>query len=138
MAFLAARLDRIKPSPTIAVTMQARRLKEAGRDVIGLGAGEPDFDTPPNIREVAKRAIDSGQTRYTNVDGTDELKKAIALDPDNDPLLFQLVGSRATLTPSPIPAGEGLAAAIVLIARSAEADLAGLASLLDDAVLREE
>jgi aspartate aminotransferase len=77
MAFLADRLDRIKPSPTIAVTMKARQLKEAGRDVIGLGAGEPDFDTPDNIKEAAIKAIRAGDTKYTNVDGTDALKKAI-------------------------------------------------------------
>ncbi len=77
MAFLADRLDRIQPSPTIAVSTKARQLQAAGKNVIGLGAGEPDFDTPANIREAAKRAIDSGKTRYTNVDGTDELKRAI-------------------------------------------------------------
>jgi aspartate aminotransferase len=77
MSFLAARLDRIKPSPTIAVTAKARALKAAGRDVIGLGAGEPDFDTPENIRQAAARAIEAGETRYTDVDGTPALKKAI-------------------------------------------------------------
>ncbi len=77
MAFLADRLDRIKPSPTIAVTMKARELKAQGRDVIGLGAGEPDFDTPENIKQAAIKAINSGDTKYTNVDGTDALKKAI-------------------------------------------------------------
>ncbi|MBL8710481.1 MAG: pyridoxal phosphate-dependent aminotransferase [Rhodospirillaceae bacterium] len=77
MAFLADRLDRIKPSPTIAVTMKARELKAAGRDVIGLGAGEPDFDTPDNIKQAAIKAIQAGDTKYTNVDGTDALKKAI-------------------------------------------------------------
>ncbi|WP_114394261.1 pyridoxal phosphate-dependent aminotransferase [Oleisolibacter albus] len=78
MPFLADRLSRIKPSATIAVTSKARALKAAGRDVIGLGAGEPDFDTPESIREAAKAGIDRGQTRYTDVDGTAELKKAIA------------------------------------------------------------
>jgi len=78
MAFLADTLLRVKPSPTIAVTNLARELKAAGRDVIGLGAGEPDFETPENIREAAKRAIDAGQTRYTQVDGISELKAAIA------------------------------------------------------------
>jgi aspartate aminotransferase len=78
MAFLADRLDLIKPSPTIAVTMKARELKAAGRDVIGLGAGEPDFDTPDNIKAAAVEAIKRGETKYTNVDGTIELKKAIA------------------------------------------------------------
>jgi len=78
MAFLADRLKLIKPSPTIAVTTKALELKAAGRDVIGLGAGEPDFDTPDNIKEAAYRAIRAGQTKYTAVDGTPELKKAIA------------------------------------------------------------
>jgi aspartate aminotransferase len=77
MSFLANRLARIKPSPTIAVTTKAAELKAAGRDVIGLGAGEPDFDTPANIREAAKRAMDKGETRYTAVDGTPALKQAI-------------------------------------------------------------
>ena len=77
MGFLSATLDRVKPSPTIAVTNKARELAAAGRDVIGLGAGEPDFDTPEHIREAAKRAIDAGHTRYTAVDGIPELKRAI-------------------------------------------------------------
>ncbi len=70
-------LARIKPSATIAVTAKARALKAAGRDVIGLGAGEPDFDTPQNIQEAAFRAIAEGKTRYTDVDGVPELKDAI-------------------------------------------------------------
>ena len=77
MAFLSDTLARVKPSPTIAVTNKARELKAAGRDVIGLGAGEPDFDTPRNIKEAAKRAIDEGRTKYTAVDGITELKAAI-------------------------------------------------------------
>ena len=77
MAFLSDTLARVKPSATIAVTNKARELKEAGRDVIGLGAGEPDFDTPAHIREAAKRAIDEGHTRYTAVDGIPALKQAI-------------------------------------------------------------
>jgi aspartate aminotransferase len=77
MAFIAERLDRIKPSPTIGITMKARQLKQEGRDVIGLAAGEPDFDTPDNIKEAAIKAIRDGDTKYTNVDGTDALKKAI-------------------------------------------------------------
>ncbi|MGH6973706.1 MAG: pyridoxal phosphate-dependent aminotransferase [Stellaceae bacterium] len=77
VAMLAARLGRIKPSPTIAVTDKARRLKAAGRDIVGLGAGEPDFDTPQNIKDAAKRAIDKGETKYTAVDGTPALKQAI-------------------------------------------------------------
>jgi aspartate aminotransferase len=78
MTFLSQTLSRVKPSATIAVTNKARELQAAGRDVIGLGAGEPDFDTPQNIREAAKRAIDQGMTRYTAVDGIPELKAAIA------------------------------------------------------------
>ena len=77
MAFLSDTLARVKPSPTIAVTTKAAELKAAGRDVIGLGAGEPDFDTPQNIKDAAKRAIDAGRTKYTPVDGIPELKKAI-------------------------------------------------------------
>ena len=65
MAFIADSLKRIKPSPTIAVTDKARELKAAGRDVIGLGAGEPDFDTPDNIKEAAIEAIESGRQRNT-------------------------------------------------------------------------
>lgn len=77
MPFLAQRLSRIKPSPTIAATQKARDLKAAGRDVISLGAGEPDFDTPENIKEAAIRAIRAGDTKYTAVDGTPALKQAI-------------------------------------------------------------
>ncbi len=77
MAFLSDTLSRVKPSPTIAVTTKAAELKAAGRDVIGLGAGEPDFDTPQNIKDAGKRAIDAGRTKYTAVDGIPELKKAI-------------------------------------------------------------
>jgi aspartate aminotransferase len=78
MSALAARLSRIKPSPTIAVSQKARELKAAGHDVIGLGAGEPDFDTPDNIKEAAIAAIRSGDTKYTAVDGTAALKAAVA------------------------------------------------------------
>ena len=77
MAFLAQSLARVKPSPTIAVTNKARELKAAGHDVIGLGAGEPDFDTPDSIKEAAIRAIHAGDTKYTAVDGTPALKQAI-------------------------------------------------------------
>ncbi|WP_419903820.1 pyridoxal phosphate-dependent aminotransferase [Kiloniella sp.] len=77
MPQLADRLSRIKPSPTIAVTTKARELKAAGRDVIGLGAGEPDFETPDNIKAAAITAIKGGDTRYTAVDGTPKLKAAI-------------------------------------------------------------
>ncbi len=78
MSFIAESLSRIQPSPTIAVTNKARELAAAGRDVIGLGAGEPDFDTPDNIKQAAIRAIQAGDTKYTAVDGTAELKQAIA------------------------------------------------------------
>jgi aspartate aminotransferase len=77
MSFIAERLSRIKPSPTLVVTQKARELKAAGRDIIGLGAGEPDFDTPDNIKEAAIAAIKRGETKYTAVDGTPELKAAI-------------------------------------------------------------
>jgi len=77
MDFLSATLDRVKPSPTVALTGLVAELKAAGRDIIGLGAGEPDFPTPENIREAAKRAIDVGHTRYTAVDGIAELKDAV-------------------------------------------------------------
>jgi len=77
MSMLSNSLKRIKPSPTIAVSQKARELKAAGKDVIGLGAGEPDFDTPENIKKAAIDAINRGDTKYTAVDGTPELKKAI-------------------------------------------------------------
>src|ERR1035441_3039341 len=78
MAFLADQLKRVKPSATIAVTDKARALKAAGRNVIGLGAGEPDFDTPDNIKEAAIKAIREGKaSKYTNVDGIAELKDAV-------------------------------------------------------------
>ncbi|WP_108818128.1 pyridoxal phosphate-dependent aminotransferase [Pseudovibrio sp. Alg231-02] len=78
MGFIADSLSRVKPSATIAVTTKARELKAAGRDVIGLGAGEPDFDTPDNIKAAAVAAINEGKTKYTAVDGTPELKQAIS------------------------------------------------------------
>ena len=77
MSIISYSLKRIKPSPTIAVTQKARELRAAGKDVIGLGAGEPDFDTPDNIKEAAIKAIRDGDTKYTAVDGTPKLKKAI-------------------------------------------------------------
>lgn len=77
MSLIADRLSRIKPSPTIAVTNKAKELKAAGRDVIGLGAGEPDFDTPDFVKEAAYEAIKNGDTKYTAVDGTPALKDAI-------------------------------------------------------------
>ena len=77
MSIVSNTLKRIKPSPTIAVTTKAKELRAAGKDVIGLGAGEPDFDTPDNIKEAAIEAIKKGDTKYTAVDGTPALKKAI-------------------------------------------------------------
>jgi len=76
--FLAQALGRIKPSPTLAMTQKSRELKAAGRDVIGLAAGEPDFDTPDNIKEAAIAAIRRGETKYTNIEGIPELRAAIA------------------------------------------------------------
>ena len=78
MAFLADALKRIKPSATIAVAQKARELKAQGRNVISLGAGEPDFDTPDNIKQAAMDAIKRGETKYTAVSGIPELRKAIA------------------------------------------------------------
>jgi len=86
MGFIADSLGRINPSPTIAISDLARALKAEGRDVIGLSAGEPDFDTPDHIKAAAKTAIDRGDTKYTTVDGTAALKQAIAdkFKRDND------------------------------------------------------
>ncbi len=99
MTFLSATLDRVKPSPTIAVTTKAAELKAAGRDVIGLGAGEPDFDTPQNIKDAGIAAINSGKTKYTAVDGIPELKQAICAKfiRDND----------LTYTPAQVTVGTG-------------------------------
>jgi aspartate aminotransferase len=100
MAFLADQLKRIKPSPTIAVTDKARALKAAGRNVIGLGAGEPDFDTPDNIKDAAIRAIKEGRAaKYTNVDGIAELKDAIVKKFKRD--------NELTYKPSQITVGTG-------------------------------
>ncbi len=77
MGFFADSLARVQPSATIAVSTKARELKAAGRDIISLSAGEPDFDTPDHIKEAAKRALDAGKTKYTDVDGIPELKQAI-------------------------------------------------------------
>ena len=77
MSIISDSLKRIKPSPTIAVTQKARELKAAGKDVIGLGAGEPDFDTPDNIKKAAIRAIKAGETKYTTVDGGQNIDKYI-------------------------------------------------------------
>ena len=99
MTFLSQTLARVKPSPTIAVTTKAAELKAAGRDVIGLGAGEPDFDTPQNIKDAAIAAIGAGKTKYTAVDGIPELKQAICakFQRDND----------LTYTPAQVTVGTG-------------------------------
>src|SRR5215467_7911877 len=76
--FLANALNRIQPSPTIAITTKARELKAAGRDIIGLAAGEPDFDTPDHIKKAAIDAMNRGQTKYTDVAGIPELRQAVA------------------------------------------------------------
>jgi aspartate aminotransferase len=78
MGLIAHALERVKPSPTMAITAKAREMKAAGFDVIGLGAGEPDFDTPDNVKQAAVEAINRGETKYTAVDGIPELKRAIA------------------------------------------------------------
>ena len=77
MTILAKRLSRIKPSPTNVLTGKVAELKRSGRNIIGLGAGEPDFDTPENIVAAAKKALDNGHTKYTPIPGTLELRKAI-------------------------------------------------------------
>ncbi|NEK21284.1 aminotransferase class I/II-fold pyridoxal phosphate-dependent enzyme [Sulfitobacter sp. JBTF-M27] len=99
MELLSATLDRVKPSPTIAVTTKAAELKAAGRDVIGLGAGEPDFDTPQNIKDAAIAAINAGKTKYTAVDGIPELKQAICAKFQRDNGLIY--------TPSQVSVGTG-------------------------------
>ena len=78
MPLIAERLDRISPSQTIAISTKARALKAGGRDIIGLSAGEPDFDTPQNVKDAAVRAIQSGDTKYTDVAGTKALRQAVA------------------------------------------------------------
>ena len=77
MSFLSETLSRVKPSPTIAISTKAAELKAAGRDIVALSAGEPDFDTPQNIKDAAKAAIDAGKTKYTAPDGIPELKQAV-------------------------------------------------------------
>ncbi len=99
MAFLSATLDRVKPSPTVAITGLVAKLKAEGRDIISLGAGEPDFDTPEHIREAGKRAIDEGKTRYTAVDGIADLKLAICAKFARD--------NGLTYTPDQITVGTG-------------------------------
>src|SRR5215217_3359925 len=78
MAFLADALSRVKPSATIAVSQKARELKAKGRDVIGLGAGEPDMDTPDNVKKAAVEAIARGETKYTPISGIQPLREAVA------------------------------------------------------------
>ena len=78
MSIIAKRLERIKPSPTLAITALAMKLRDEGRDIIGLSAGEPDFDTPDNVKAAGIHAIESGKTKYTQVDGLPDLKKAVA------------------------------------------------------------
>ena len=75
--YLARRMSAVQPSPTLAITQLANELRRQGKDVIGLSQGEPDFDTPAHVKEAAKAAIDAGQTKYTDVDGTPEPKRAI-------------------------------------------------------------
>jgi aspartate aminotransferase len=99
MSFLSATLSRVKPSPTIAVTTMAQELKAAGRDVIGLGAGEPDFDTPQNIKDAGIAAINAGKTKYTAPDGIPELKQAICAKFARE--------NGLTYTPSQISVGSG-------------------------------
>jgi len=99
MSFLSKTLDRVKPSPTIAMSTKAGEMKAAGKDVISLSAGEPDFDTPNNIKDAAIAAIDAGKTKYTAPDGIPELKQAICdkFQRDND----------LTYTPAQISVGTG-------------------------------
>src|ERR1700712_209289 len=78
MQLLAERLGRVTPSQTMAITAKARALKAEGRDIISLSAGEPDFDTPENVKQAAIRAIEAGETKYTDVAGTPALRKAVA------------------------------------------------------------
>ncbi len=99
MSFLSETLSRVKPSPTIAVTQKAAELKRAGKDVIGLGAGEPDFDTPENIKTAAKAAMDAGKTKYTAPDGIPELKEAICAKFKRD--------NKLDYTPAQVSVGTG-------------------------------
>ena len=96
---LSDRLSLIKPSPTIAVTTKAAELKAAGHDVIGLGAGEPDFDTPEHIKQAAQEAMTANKTRYTAVDGIPELKQAICDKFQRD--------NNITCTPAMVTVGTG-------------------------------
>jgi len=93
MSIVSNNLKRIKPSPTIAVTQKARELKASGEDIIGLGAGEPDFDTPDNIKQAAIKAIKEGDTKYTAVDGTPALKKQLLRNLKRDNLEYQSINT---------------------------------------------
>ncbi len=99
MGLIAHALERVKPSPTMAITSKAREMKAAGFDVIGLGAGEPDFDTPDNIKQAAIAAIQRGETKYTAVDGIPELKRAIVAKFERE--------NELTYKPSEITVGSG-------------------------------
>ena len=99
MSFLSATLSRVKPSPTVAMTAKAAELKAEGRDIIGLSAGEPDFDTPQNIKDAATAAIAAGKTKYTAPDGIIELKQAICAKMQRDHGL--------TYTPAQVSVGSG-------------------------------
>ncbi len=99
MSFLSATLERVKPSPTMAITTKAQELKAAGKDVIGLSAGEPDFDTHDNIKAAAIDAINSGKTKYTAVDGIPELKAAICRKFERD--------NGLTYVPAQVSVGSG-------------------------------
>jgi aspartate aminotransferase len=99
MGFIADSLNRISPSATIAVSTKARQLKAQGRDIVSLSAGEPDFDTPQNIKDAAKRALDQGKTKYTDVDGIPELKAAIVAKFARE--------NNLTYTPSQVSVGTG-------------------------------
>jgi aspartate aminotransferase len=99
MSFLSKTLDRVKPSPTISISTKAAELKAAGKDVIALSAGEPDFDTPDNIKDAAKAAIDAGKTKYTAPDGIIELKQAVCAKMKRD--------NNLDYTPSQVSIGTG-------------------------------
>ena len=100
MSFLSAALGRVKPSATIAISTQARELKAAGRDIISLSAGEPDFVTPDNIREAGKAAIDRGETRYTSPEG---IVVTDALNPAGGMRVSVMIMSWSAMWPSTTP-----------------------------------
>ncbi len=107
MAFISDALARIKPSPTVALTGKVAELKAEGRDIIGLGAGEPDFDTPDNVKDAAIKAIRAGKTKYTPVDGTAAMKDAViekfrrdnGLEYARDQITVNCGGKHTILTP---------------------------------------